>query len=482
MTVEGCNPDNHVAQNGRICPRQSVHSVGCLRQARPRLKGPEPRGDTSTMRRVALQETVDATTENPMAQRSARCRCGIPCWRNALSPLTPSIPSEGPNMVTTASPTGTASTLPLLFAVAVLGLVGPFVFLVSPVIAGQLALQWHWSATDIGLLMFAELAGASLVTFPAIFLLRRLAWRPLALTTSVLFAVIALASAWVAAGGVPLEWLFPLRFLGGAAGGLLSVVCVMAAGASPVPHRAFAFWTAGQTVSAGLGLFGLPLLFTFTGMSGLYLVLAAMSVLGLVTLGGLPTRWQPHVHISRMAKPLAAGLSLAAIFCYYVAISGAWAFVGVPGGALGLSETDIGNLTSAALFTAIIGSAIASLVGDGAHRTPATLCFFALLLGSVALIALTGQTLIYIAAVLVLQTCWSFLVPTLMATLADNDGKGNLMIVSNMIIGGGASIGPVLAGAALEHGDSYTAVAVVGTALLILAAGAFLIARLRGNR
>ncbi len=380
-----------------------------------------------------------------------------------------------------STPEKTSSHSPLL-AVAAMGLVGPFVFLVSPVIAGQLALQWNWSATEIGLLMFAELSGASLVTFPAMFLLRRLPWRPLAQTVSVLFAGTALMSAWVAAGGGHVNWLFPLRFLGGAAGGLLSVLCVMAASASLAPHRAFASWTAGQTVSAGLGLLGLPLLFAITGMSGLYLVLAAMSVLSLMTLGGLPTRWQPHVHVSRLAQPLASGLSLTAIFCYYVAISGVWAFVGVPGGALGLSENDIGNLTSAALFTAIIGSGIASLIGDGAHRTPATLIFFGMLLGSVALIASTGQTTVYIAAVLVLQTCWSFLVPTLMSTLADNDGKGSLMIASNMVIGGGASIGPVLAGAALEHGDSYAAVAVVGAALLILAAASFLIARLRGNR
>ncbi|MDZ5645835.1 hypothetical protein [Nitrospirillum sp. BR 11828] len=46
-----------------------------------------------------------------------------------------------------------------LAAITAFGLIGPFVFLVSPVIAGQLALEWHWSPGDIGLLMSAELGG-----------------------------------------------------------------------------------------------------------------------------------------------------------------------------------------------------------------------------------------------------------------------------------------------------------------------------------
>lgn len=385
-------------------------------------------------------------------------------------------------MAVSLTRTDPASPRALLAAVTALGLVGPFVFLVSPVIAGQLILEWQWSATDIGLLMSAELAGAALVTLPAIFLLRRLPWRPLVVVTTLLFALTALASAWAAANGGPLHWLVPLRFLGGAAGGVLSVVCVLAAGASLLPHQAFACWSAGQTVSSGLGLLGLPLLFTFTGMTGLYLILAALAVLALLSLHGVPLCWEPPPQDVKPEKPLAAGLSLTAIFCYYVAISGAWAFVGVPGALLSLSEPDIGTLTAVAMFSAVVGSGLASLVGGSNQRTSATLAFFLLLLISLGLIATTGQTAVYIGSVLVLQTCWSFLVPMLMATLADNDGKGNLMIMSNMIIGGGASVGPLVAGTALEHGGSYTAIALLGAALLLTAAIAFLAARLRGNR
>ncbi|MEE3627602.1 hypothetical protein UCD39_27105 [Nitrospirillum sp. BR 11752] len=58
--------------------------------------------------------------------------------------------------------TSTDQPVPLMLSLAAItafGLIGPFVFLVSPVIAGQLALEWHWSPGDIGLLMSVELGG-----------------------------------------------------------------------------------------------------------------------------------------------------------------------------------------------------------------------------------------------------------------------------------------------------------------------------------
>lgn len=385
-----------------------------------------------------------------------------------------------PVMVSASLPSANATARPLT-AVTAFGFIGPFIFLVSPVIAGQLALQWQWPAGDIGLLMAAELAGASLATFPAILLLRRLPWRPLTLGTGLIFILISLATAFVALGSGALGWMLGLSFLGGAAGGVLSVVSVMAASAYVAPHRAFACWAAGQTVSAALGLLLLPLLFNITGLAGLYGVLALMTVLAMATLGGLPDHWQTPPAALSSGRSGAAGLSLLAIFGYFTAVSGAWAFVGVPGAELGLSEPQIGTLTAVAMFTAVVGSAAASMVENGPLRTPSTLSVFVLLLLCLGLIAQTGSLPLYIVAVIAFQLCWSFLVPMLLATLADNDSKGNLMIFSNMIIGGGAALGPLVSGYALEHSGHYADVALLGGLLLLLTAASFLIARIRGR-
>ncbi|ASG22271.1 MULTISPECIES: MFS transporter [Nitrospirillum] len=360
-----------------------------------------------------------------------------------------------------------------LAAITVFGLIGPFIFLVSPVIAGQLALEWHWSAGDIGQLMSVELGGAALVSFPAVFLLRRLPWRPLAAAASVVFAVAAVGSAMVArAGGDPAA-LVPLRFIGGAAGGMLSVVCLLAAGRSADPHRAFACWTGGQTVSAALGLLYLPRLFGHAGLAGLYALLGAAAFLALAVVAGLPAGWPRQPDAARGGRSVAARLNLFAIFCYYLAIGGAWAFVGVPGLGLGLSEEEVGTLTAVAMFTAILGSILATLAGRSRHRGVLSLGFFGLLLACLLALAFPPGRGVFVAAVVLLQVCWSFLVPMLLAALADTDAGGGLVILSNMIIGGGAALGPLLAGYALDYTGTYVAVAALGALLLVLSAAAF---------
>lgn len=55
------------------------------------------------------------------------------------------------------------------------------------------------------------------------------------------------------------------------------------------------------------------------------------------------------------------------------------------------------------------------------------------------------------------------------------------MIFSNMIIGGGAALGPLVSGYALDHSGHYADVALLG-GLLLLTAASFLIARIRGHR
>lgn len=74
----------------------------------------------------------------------------------------------------------------------------------------------------------------------------------------------------------------------------------------------------------------LPLLFNITGLAGLYGVLALLVTLpAMATLGGLPDHWQTPPAALSSGRSGAAGLSLLAIFGYFTAVSGAWAFVGM---------------------------------------------------------------------------------------------------------------------------------------------------------
>ncbi|MEE3627601.1 MFS transporter [Nitrospirillum sp. BR 11752] len=309
--------------------------------------------------------------------------------------------------------------------------------------------------------------------------MRRFSWRPLTVVATLVFVGAGVGSALVARAGGDAAWLMPLRFLGGAGGGVLSVVCLLAAGRSADPHRAFACWTGGQTVSAALGLLYLPRLFGHVGLAGFYVLLAAAALLALAVVAGLPAAWPEQSGFERGGGSGAARLNLLAIFCYYLAISGAWAFVGVPGLALGLTEDGVGTLTAAAMFTAILGSVLATVSGHSRRRGAYTVGVFGLLLACLLVLAFPPGRGAFIGAVVLLQVCWSFLVPMLLAALADTDDGGGLVILSNMIIGGGAALGPLVAGYTLDYAGTYVAVAAQGALLLALSVAAFIAARRR---
>lgn len=359
-------------------------------------------------------------------------------------------------------------------AITLFGIVGPYSFLVSPVIAGQMAGQLDWSAGTIGLIMGCELAGASLVSFPAMRLLRVLSPRTVALLATVLFILANVASALVTS----VELFLPARIVAGAAGGILSVVALVSAARSANPPKAFAYWSGGQTVAAAVGLLYLPDLFLRTGIGGVYGCLAAAALLSLAVIAGFGSGLLPSLSGGGERHNLkAARWTLVAIFGFYVAVGGAWAFVGIPGAELGFTDGGIGMLSSLAMTAGILGSVLASHVGGKAHHNRFVLGSYLLLVLCLGVIELVNDHMVFAGVIVLLQVLWSFLLPLLLASLADSDDDGNMVILSNMIIGGGAALGPMLAGYTIDFLGGYGAVATEGGIILLLSAAAFARAR-----
>ncbi|AWB07877.1 MFS transporter (plasmid) [Azospirillum humicireducens] len=359
-------------------------------------------------------------------------------------------------------------------AITLFGIVGPYSFLVSPVVAGQMAGQLDWSAGTIGLIMGCELAGASLVSFPAMRLLRVLSPRTVALLATVLFILANVASALVTS----VELFLPARIVAGAAGGILSVVALVSAARAANPPKAFAYWSGGQTVAAAIGLLYLPDLFVSTGIGGIYACLAAAALLSLVVIAGFGGGLLPSLSGGGERHNLkAARWTLVAIFGFYVAVGGAWAFVGIPGAELGFTDAGIGMLSSLAMTAGILGSVLASHVGGKAHHNRFVLGSYLLLVLCLGVIELVSDHMVFAGVIVLLQVLWSFLLPLLLASLADSDDDGNMVILSNMIIGGGAALGPMLAGYTIDFLGGYGAVATEGGIILLLSAAAFARAR-----
>jgi hypothetical protein len=66
----------------------------------------------------------------------------------------------------------------------------------------------------------------------------------------------------------------------------------------------------------------------------------------------------------------------------------------------------------------------------------------------------------FASAALLFKFSWTFILPFILATLADIDHSGKLMNATNLVIGGGLAIGPALAGQLIAaNGGSLHAVA-----------------------
>ncbi|WP_265533384.1 MFS transporter [Pseudomonas saponiphila] len=357
--------------------------------------------------------------------------------------------------------------LGLLAAIVLFAAITPAVLLMAPAIAAQLASQWQLSPTRIGDLFSAELGAMSLATLPAIWWLKHIDWRRAALCSALLFIVANLLS--MLAHDYSL--LLMARFGSALAGGSLMIICLASAAASPTPSRAYGFWVMGQLVLGAIGLSLLPMLFQRFGLGACYLILALLMTLCLPLVRCFPagaagpgSDAPPAPAISR----LKAGLGILGILTFYISLSGVWTFIGAIGSQSGLSAQTNGDILAIATLMGIVGALCATLFGDRLPRGVLLVLGYGLMAGSVLLLLDQPRLARFALAALVFKFTWTFILPLILARMAEMDRSGRLMNASNLVISAGLAIGPTLAGRLIESSGGFQGL-LLGGALLTLA-------------
>lgn len=357
--------------------------------------------------------------------------------------------------------------LGLLAAIVLFAAITPAVLLMAPAIAAQLASQWHLSPTQIGDLFSAELGAMSLATLPAIWWLKRLDWRRAALCSAVLFIAANLLSMLVHD-----YWLLLVaRFCSALAGGSLMIICLASAAASPNPSRAYGFWVMGQLVLGAIGLSLLPLLFEHFGLGACYLILALLMVLCLPLARCFPAGAEQSLDAATPAPPISwlkAGLGILGILAFYISLSGVWTFIGAIGSQAGLSAQASGDILAIATLMGIVGALCAILFGDRMPGSGLLWLGYGLMAGSVLVLYGQPQLARFALAALVFKFTWTFILPLVLARLAQMDRSGRLMNASNLVISVGLAIGPALAGRLIESSGGFHGLLLAGAALTLL--------------
>lgn len=362
----------------------------------------------------------------------------------------------------------------LLCAIVIFAALAPGILMTAPAIAAQLASEWHLSADRIGYIFSAELGAMSLATLPAWWWMRRISWRKMALFAGGVF----IAGNLLSAGAAQFGTLLAARFVASLAGGTLMILCISCAAGTANPSRTYAFWVLGQLLLGIIGLLTLPPLFAVTGLKAVYLLLAAIMLLALPLVGAFPTHYQGARRGGQGATPSFTRQlrAILAVLLFYISLSAVWTFIGSIGHEAGLTPVRSGQVLAAATLFGIVGAGAAALRGTGRRDGVPVLVGYLLLLLSILLLLGQPQLARFALAAVLFKFTWTFVLPFILARVAELDGNGRLMNSINLVIGGGMALGPAIAGVLLQRFSGMTALlggaGLCALASFILIAGA----------
>ncbi|MBL3962427.1 MFS transporter [Burkholderia sp. KCJ3K979] len=372
------------------------------------------------------------------------------------------------------SPDGRASTFArsTLVALVVFAAITPLLLLVAPAVAGQLATQLGLSASQIGTYFFVELGAFSLATVPSYLWLGRIDARRVAAFAVALFGAGNLLTALWMPGFAALLALRAVTALGG---GSLMVLCMTSAATSQNSDRVYGLWVVGQLIAGAIGLFVLPHVFVAFGLRALYVALAGLALLAAPLSRGFPSSLGARTAASRTARGDAPPtprhfvvLAIGAVLTFYLAIGSVWTFASRAAAEAGLDPQTTGNVLAIASVMGIAGAALASCAGGRLARRAMLAAGYALLAASLVALAAMRDTGGYGAAIFAFKFAWTFVLPFILATVAQIDTSGRLVATLNFVIGAGLAAGPLLAGLMLDAGGTMRTLFVAATAVAIV--------------
>ncbi len=336
---------------------------------------------------------------------------------------------------------------------------GPAAIILMPMIVGGLIDSFGFSEQQAANIASLEGLGLVVASVIAAIWIRRVSWVRALVVAFALYAILNVVSANLSA----YTPLLVLRFLTGLAGGSLFAVTVAALGDNPEPDRAFGLGQAVQGVMM-LGAFLIaPYIVQAWGVSALYYLLAALSVVILPALLRYPTQGR-----IRASAPAGGGrepnhapliwLGLFASVIFFINVFGFWAFVERIGQAAGLPASTIGLALGVSQIMAIAGALAAAWAS---HRYGRYWPLLIVLVGqAIALFVLIGEfgAATFFVSTGVFQALFIVAVSYQMGAIAHLDIRGRYLVMMTAAQGLGAAFGPAIAAALIRADDDYSGI------------------------
>lgn len=251
-----------------------------------------------------------------------------------------------------------------------------------------------------------------------------------------------------------------LKFISGIAGGILYAVATVGISRQANSIRLFGWGMALQALVAVLLLVALPSLIQVFGIASLFFTLFITTLLcGLVT-HHLPSAMQganQRMAIASILDKKGAYQILAGIFLLYLGQGGYLAFIERIGADSGLAPDYIGYCLGASMLTGLLAGCLSAWQAERwGLRCPLLLVF----LGQTLAIALLVESVLtdwgYLAAVMLYNFFWTYVVPFHLELLGRCDPSGRLVALAPALQGGGLALGAVVSGYLLQASSGYS--------------------------
>jgi predicted MFS family arabinose efflux permease len=353
-----------------------------------------------------------------------------------------------------------------------LGTVGVLSFIIQPGIVQGLVSNLRLSDANANLVVGMEMMGVALATIIVAAIGERIDWRRITLAALVIGAAGDFSSAFLLHGPA----FVAARMVAGFGHGAIISLSFTFVGLTVRTDRNIAFYLVALLSYGAVGLWVLPTVLTRWGFPALFVFFAVVTLLGLLTLGRLPSSSQGREQISPTAAQLHWGgisVALAGVLAYNLAQGIAWANLSLIGTAARISDQTVADDLFLSQIFAVAGALLSVVL---AGRVPRGLLIGVGIVGggaSIALLMLGVTPVIFVAAVCGFNFLWNFVLPFILATVGDFDLRGRAISPSIALQMIGLGLGPILSGGLVGAGNfmsvEVVCVAFFGVSLLLLA-------------
>ena len=367
---------------------------------------------------------------------------------------------------------------------AVLGSIPLMSLLVLPAMVGVLVDESALTEFQAGWAASIHFFGGALIALAMAFHMHRLDLRRVAITAFLLAALGDVLSGFTANHTAVF---MAVRFATGLGTGAAYTVAVAAFARERHVDRGYGIFITLQFIISGLGLFFLPVYSALLGVTGMFMVFAALDLVGFVLCRFLPGRANARAIVKSGSSELHILLGRAVLFgalgfaIFEAANTAQFTYIERYGFALEFSEQQLGSALMIGSLAGIPGAFSIVLLGTRFGRKGPLAFGVAVAVAGLAILIGTEQLAFYMLGSILLGFSWAFCLPFIQGLLASLDPNGSAIAAGAASSTIGGAIGPGLAAVVVGDGD-YHAVFLFAIVLLLIALTSFFLAGGRPGR